>query len=69
MKQVAAQMAKRDEAEAARFLSNLAAEIGRNLVPVDNYKANLQKDVSLTGLDKNNRFVNFEIFNQPLTKQ
>ncbi|WP_414624713.1 hypothetical protein [Calothrix sp. CCY 0018] len=68
MKQVAAQMATRDEAEAARFLSNLAAEIGRNLVPVDNFKANLQKDVSLTGLDKNNRFVNFERFNQPVTK-
>ena len=67
MKQVATQMAARDEAEAARFLSNLAAEIGRNLVPVDNFKANLQKDVSLTGLDKNNRFVNFERFNQPVT--
>ncbi|WP_044290953.1 hypothetical protein [Rivularia sp. PCC 7116] len=65
MKQVAAQMATRDEAEAARFLSNLAAEIGRNLVPVDNFKANLQKDVSLTGLD-NNHFVNFEKFNQPV---
>jgi len=65
MKQVAAQMARRDEAEAARFLSNLAAEIGRNLVPVDNFKANLQKDVSLTGLD-NNRFVNFEKFNEPI---
>lgn len=66
MKQVAAQMAKREEEEAARFLSNLAAEIGRNLVPVDNYKANLQKDASLTGLDNNNRFVNFERFNEPL---
>jgi hypothetical protein len=66
MKQVAAQMAKRDEEEAARFLSNLAAEIGRNLVPVDNYKANLQKDASLADLDKNNSFVNFEKFNQPL---
>ena len=66
MKQVAAQMAKRDEAEAARFLSNLAAEIGRNLVPVDNFKANLQKDVSLNSLNTNNRFVNFERFNQPV---
>ncbi|MBV6627810.1 MAG: hypothetical protein KI793_33620 [Rivularia sp. (in: Bacteria)] len=68
MKQVAAQMATRDEAEAARFLSNLAAEIGRNLVPVNNFKANLQKDVSLNGLHKSNRFVNFEIFNQPETE-
>jgi hypothetical protein len=66
MKQVADQMATRDEAEAARFLSNLAAEIGRNLVPVDNYKANLQKDASLAGLDKNNRFVNFEKFTEPV---
>ena len=66
MKQVAAQMATRDEAEAARFLSNLAAEIGRNLVPVDNFKANLQKDVSLNSLNTNNRFVNFERFNQPV---
>ncbi len=65
MKQVATQMATGDEAEAAGFLSNLATEIGRNLVPVDNFKANLQKDASLAGLDKNNRFVNFERFTEP----
>ncbi len=64
MKQVATQMATRDEAEAAGFLSNLATEIGRNLVPVDNFKANLQKDASFAGLD-NNRFVNFEKFTEP----
>ncbi|WP_416350937.1 hypothetical protein [Rivularia sp. UHCC 0363] len=66
MKQVAAQMATRDEAEAASFLSNLATEIGRNLVPVDNYKANLQKDASSASFDKNNRVVNFERFTEPL---
>jgi len=56
MKQVAAQMATRQETGAARFLSNLAAEISRNLVPVNNFKANLQKDAKEAILDTNHHF-------------
>lgn len=60
MKQVAAQMATRQEKGAARFLSNLAAEISRNLVPVKNFKANLQKDAKEAILDTNHHFPDFE---------
>ncbi len=49
MRQVAAQMSTQNEAEAAQFLNNLAAEIGRTLVPVNNFKANLQKDARQFG--------------------
>ena len=65
MRQIAAQMTTRNEIEAARFLNNLAAEIGRNLVPVDNFKANLQKDAALAGLNHNSDFVNTEKINEP----
>ncbi|MDJ0678037.1 MAG: hypothetical protein QNJ36_22085 [Calothrix sp. MO_167.B42] len=49
MRQVAAQMSTQNQVEAATFLNNLAAEIGRTLVPVDNFKANLQKDARQFG--------------------
>ena len=53
MRQVAAQMSTHHEVETARFLNNLATEIGRDLVPVKNFKANLQKDARhFLNLDK-----------------
>ncbi|MDJ0618423.1 MAG: hypothetical protein QNJ63_17050 [Calothrix sp. MO_192.B10] len=52
MKQVATQMAARGDRETALFLSNLAAEISRNLVPVNTFKANLHKDAKAAKLDK-----------------
>lgn len=63
MKQVAAQMATRQENEAARFLSHLAAEISRNLTPVKNFKANLQKDAKEAILDTNHHFPDFKPVN------
>lgn len=64
MKQVAAQMATRQETGAARFLSNLAAEISRNLTPVNNFKANLQKDAKEAILDTNHHFPNVKAVNK-----
>ncbi len=64
MKQVATQMAARQEYQAARFLSNLAAEISRNLAPVKNFKANLQKDAKEAILDANHHFPDFKSVNE-----
>ncbi|MDJ0736770.1 MAG: hypothetical protein QNJ47_22345 [Nostocaceae cyanobacterium] len=60
MKQVAAQMAKGGDRSAAMFLSNLAAEISRTLVPVSPFKAHLQKDAKLSDLGDNNHLQEIE---------
>ncbi len=60
MKQVATQMVKTGDRSSALFLSNLAAEISRTLVPVSPFKAHLQKDVKLPNVEENNHLSQME---------